>query len=182
MSIVYALAVLFLGWLAVMAYRFWLQVREKKTKALVAAGGAAGEIRESPGRQYLAVLLQDRSDYVEGFVRRLAAGRERYPVLKAVLVDGGSSDDTALILERLARRFDMLFCHLSELDKDCVRKNLAKPSCAGDIAYQDCRGACFLGKDVKKTVLCLDLRSASGRDLLKFNLYKPASFSFRYRG
>ncbi|MFA7467089.1 MAG: hypothetical protein WCY82_02345, partial [Desulfotomaculaceae bacterium] len=38
-----------------------------------------------------------------------------------VLVDGGSADQTPLILERMARRFNLGFCRLDDLGEQCSR-------------------------------------------------------------
>lgn len=61
------------------------------------------------------VLLLNQADCAEGVVRRLAARRNQNPDLHPVLVDGGSTDDTPLILERLAWRLNLGWGRLDEL-------------------------------------------------------------------
>lgn len=98
----------------------------------------------------LEVLMQDQADSVEGLVHRLAAILRRYPGLRVVLVDGGSSDETGLILERLARCYNLGFLGLAERGAASVGTSGSEADCG--------------------PVRCLDLRGLSGRDLLKYDL------------
>ncbi|SFR03657.1 hypothetical protein [Desulfoscipio geothermicus] len=141
MVVVYALAAMFLGWLAVMLCRTWRLVRAERrvAGAVAVACGGAGSGEGLPQR--LVVLVQDQADYVEGLVRRLAALRSRQPAQRVVLVDGGSGDETALILERLARRFNMGFYRMDD--------------------------GCTVPGDGQATDRYLDLRGVSGPDLLR---------------
>jgi len=153
MIAVYGLAGLFVGWLAVMCYRVW-----RLAMACRAAGGcgaqglavreAAGGVGEgigigsrAEGLQHLAVLVQDQADGVEGLVHRLAAVLSGRPGLLVTLVDGGSADETALIVARLARRYNLEFFQLD-----------------GDGPAMDS----WPGR-------CLDLRGLAGRDLWRFD-------------
>lgn len=178
MAVVYLLGTLFLSWLALSIYRAWRLIREEYRVARAvqvdyeSIPGASKDMCErfdyDTLSQKSALLIQDQADYAEGFVRQLAAKLNRYPALRAVLVDGGSSDDTALILERLARCLNMQFCCLVDLGSGCVRKqsNLS----VGDF-YPSCEAECFSGEKNDKPIRCLDLRGISGKDLLKFNLF-----------
>lgn len=53
----------------------------------------------------LPILFYNQADAVEGMVRRYA----RHPGVKLVLVDTGSHDETAAILQRLAWQFNLTF-------------------------------------------------------------------------
>lgn len=116
-TLAYILGAFFLAWLAVVVYRAWRQIREfRATGGGAAGGGMDGE----PER--LAVVVRDRDNWAEWLVRsRVAAAAGREPGMRVVLVDGGSSDDTPLILERLARRFSMGFCRAGDLGERCRR-------------------------------------------------------------
>jgi hypothetical protein len=132
---------MFLGWLAVMLYRIRRLVRAERRVAGAVAAGCSGAGLGEGLPQRLVVLVQDRADYVEGFVRRLAAQQGRLPVQRVVLVDGGSGDETALILKRLARRFNMGFYRLDD--------------------------GCAVSGDGRAADRYLDLRGVSGPDLLR---------------
>lgn len=57
-------------------------------------------------RPALPILFYNQADAVEGVVRRFA----RHPRFALVLVDTGSDDETAAILQRLAWKFNLGFC------------------------------------------------------------------------
>ncbi|KJS10326.1 MAG: hypothetical protein VR67_18635 [Peptococcaceae bacterium BRH_c8a] len=121
LALAYLLGALFLGWLFVVLYRIWRQflaardVGEGRGKT-----GYAGHIGDS---KRLAVLLRDEGNWAEWIVRgRVAAAAvKREPEMRVVLVDGGSTDQTPLILERLARQFNLGFCRLNDLGEQCAR-------------------------------------------------------------
>jgi hypothetical protein len=98
----------------------------------------------------LAVLVQDQADIVEAVVHRLAASLRHRPGLRVVLLDGGSADETGLILERLARHYNMEF-HQLVGDKHCPVGTTIP-----GITYGPIR--------------CLDLRGIPGGKLMKFDL------------
>jgi len=131
MIAVYGLAGLFIGWLVVMFYRVLRMMLSCKatggccTRGLVfrdvASAGAAvgnfyagGDSSSEARSNRLAVLVQDQADGVEGLVHRLAVGLRSRPELLVALLDGGSADETGLILERLARRYNMEFYQLAD--------------------------------------------------------------------
>ncbi|MBF7081632.1 glycosyltransferase family 2 protein [Desulfallas sp. Bu1-1] len=207
MVAVYALSVFFLGWLALVlsrVLRLYLAMRKPAGRTAGGPGAGAG-VWAGPGfgpgaagsrtpgverLQRLAVLVRDRADYAEGLVRRLVAGLNRYPAMQTVLVDGGSSDETSLILERLAFRFNLGFCRLEDLGPVCPRTSslnifMETPDC--------CRAACFAkcgpspGGSIETSGLpvpvhCLDLCHVSGKKLLRINLFDTVHFSFRNGG
>ena len=164
MTLVYILGALFLGWLAWVLYRTWLLVRRRRT----------------PRR--LAVLVRNGSDRVEWLVRsRLAAAGGREPGMRVVLVDGGSADETPLIMDRLARRFNMEFCRLMDLGTRCARVEDPRPSRSGNAARDTgaadihCPGFC-VGESFLETersggggrdglARCVDLHDASVIDI-----------------
>ncbi len=158
MIAVYGLAGLFIGWLVVMFYRVRQMSLTCKaiggcyTRGLglgMANAGAAGgnccagnDSNSEAWSNCLAVLVQDQADGVEGLVHRLAVGLHSCPELLVALLDGGSADETGLILERLAKRYNMEFYQLAD---------------DGPGVYH-------------WPVRCLDLRGISVKDLLKFDL------------
>lgn len=163
------LSVCCLGWLVLVLCRVAREYRVMR--------GPAGE-----GLQRLVVLVRDRADYAEGLVRRLVAGLNHNPVMQAVLVDGGSSDETALILERLAFRFNLGFCRLEDLAHLCPRASSPDPPVDRP---GGCRAACLAqcrpsppagtnGPPVP--VRCLDLRHVPGPAVLNINLYNEIHF------
>ncbi len=131
MIVVYGLTGLFIGWLAVMLYRVWRMVF-----------GCRANFAAWPN--LLAVLVQDQAGGVEGLVHRLVMGLRSCPEMSIALLDGGSADETGLILKRLARRYNMEFYQL-----------------AGGVSGTDCW-----------PVRCLDLRGIAVQDLIKFDLSK----------
>jgi len=148
MIAVYGLAGLFVGWLAMVCYRVWrlaLACRAAGgygTRGLVgreAAGSEGGGC--AAGHQHLTVLVQDQANGVEGLVYRLAIALRSCPGLLVTLVDGGSADDTGLILARLARRYNIEFYRLDEAGQAMDR---------------------WPGR-------CLDLRGMTGKDLWRFD-------------
>ena len=174
MVAVWVLAGLFVAWLALAVYRVWVQVRAAWNAAAPwDCPGGMKQIRVSKS-QRVAILLQDRAGQVEWFVRRVAAGLEGQPGLQLVLVDGGSADGTDLVLERLARHFNLGFRRLAELNYPCRRAG-------GDMAVEReirCRlEKCFETEHQLSyvnlpnlPVLCLDLRGVPANELLMYNL------------
>lgn len=79
----------------------------------------------------IAILLQDQAEEVEGFIRSII---KKHHTGNLVLVDTGSSDETAEILKRMAQRFGMIFIE----DR--------KGSCPGQLHCFDARN--FHGKDL----------------------------------
>ncbi|MCG8401341.1 MAG: hypothetical protein MJA84_07060 [Firmicutes bacterium] len=164
MTLVYILGALFLGWLAWVLYRTRLLVRR----------------RHRPRR--LAVLVRNGGDRVEWLVRsRLAAAGGREPGMRVVLVDDGSADETPLIMDRLARRFNMEFRRLMHLGPRCARVEDPKPSRSGNTARDTgtadihCPGFC-IGESFRETegpggggedclACCVDLHDASAIDV-----------------
>ncbi len=151
MIAMYIVAGLFLGWLAAVLFRVrqmalanraagMCSVNEvalhEVTEAAVGGGCSTAQSRS------LVVLVQDQADGVECLVHRLAAGLCCCPGQRVALVDGGSDDATGLILERLARRYNMDFYQL-----------------AGDEPLVD-----------RESVRLLDLRGIPGKDLRRCDL------------
>ncbi len=111
-TLVYIFSSFFLAWLVVVVYRTWRQLRN--TCGGTREGGRNGELA------HLAVVVRDRDNRAEWLVRRrVAAAAGKEPGMRVVLVDGGSSDDTPLILERLARKYNMGFCRAGDLGEQC---------------------------------------------------------------
>ncbi|TYO94808.1 hypothetical protein [Desulfallas thermosapovorans] len=179
MVAVYVTAALFALWLAVMLYRVWRMVLADGETGAKAPGGSTGEvavgtveagIMDNAGfnvtggnrdggsggtvPRRLAVLVQDQAGGVEGFVHRLAAFLHGNPELRVALVDGGSTDETGFILERLARRYNMEFHRLAG-EKCC------------------CDGTTVPGRG-RERVRCLDLRGLSRGELLLLDLHRAA--------
>ncbi|MCL2336438.1 MAG: hypothetical protein FWC60_03340 [Firmicutes bacterium] len=142
MLMVYLSTALFLGWLWAASYRIWRHY-------LVARGAGKGNssLAGSPeGMKRMAVLLKNEDQQTEWIVRRkVAAAIRQAPQMTVVLVDGNSTDQTPLILERLARQLDLGFCRLSSLDKQCARTQKTgfyrNPGVPAEL--HDCPGPCF---------------------------------------
>lgn len=140
LTLAYLLGALFLGWLFVVLYRILQQF-------LAARGVGGGRTGYLGGTKRLAVLLRDEGNWAEWIVRgRVAAAVKREPEMRLVLVDGGSADQTPLILERMARQFNLGFCRLDDLGEQCARTG--KPGsqsgfgCGMDPLI-DCPAPCF---------------------------------------
>ena len=124
MIAVYVVAGLFLVWLAAVL----LRVRQMAL-AYRTAGRVCGSELAMRGidcgiarPRSLVVLVQDQAEGVECLVSRLAAGLCCCPEQRVTLVDGGSADATGLILERLARRYNMGYYRLAGDEPEFVRE------------------------------------------------------------
>jgi len=138
----YLLAVLFLGWLFAVLYRIW--------RYYWAARGSGKENISLAGRpeevKRMAVLLNNEDKRAEWIVRsRVAAAIKQAPQTRVVLVDGDSTDQTPLILERLARQFNLGFCRLNNLGEQCARsgKPGSQNSFDSPADLHDCPAPCF---------------------------------------
>jgi len=133
LALAYLLGALFLGWLFVMLYRILQQ--------FLAARDVGGDSKR------LAVLLRDEENWAEWIVRgRVAAAAKRKPGTRVVLVDGGSVDQTPLILERMARQFNLGFCRLDDLGEQCARAGATGRQAGfgcGVEPLNDCPAPCF---------------------------------------
>lgn len=181
MTLAGILGLLFLAWFVVVLYRVLTQFRFARGAGGIMAGISCGRPGE-PRR--LAVVLRDQDSWAEWLVRsRIAAAAGREPGLRVVLVDGGSADDTPLILERLARRFNMGFCRVEELGGRCARAAENEKPRAGETAGASvihCPGPCFEAAGMggegpgQKCVVCHGYGS--------FNTTVPESRRTRYHG
>ncbi|AGL03586.1 hypothetical protein [Desulfoscipio gibsoniae] len=143
MIAVYVTAAMFISWLLVMLYRVW-RMLSYRGAGTVALGNNSEAV---PHR--LEVLVQDQADGLEGFVHRLATALQCRTGM-VTLVDGGSADETGVILERLARRYNME-CHRLVGDKSCLAGTTGPGIVHGPVHR-------------------LDLRGLSNEDLVKFDL------------
>lgn len=138
MIAVYVVAGLFLVWLAAVLFR----VRQMALDHRATGRQCGGEVHDlagavAGGGYYsggggscvarpcsLVVLVQDQADGVECLVHRLAAGLCCCQGQRVALVDGGSADATGLILERMARRYNMEFYQLAGDEPVVVRESM----------------------------------------------------------
>ena len=172
MALVWLLAGLFAGWLALAVYRVRVQARAGRHAA--APGGQKHP--GSGGARPVVFLFKDRADQVEWVVRRIAAGPGRQPDLHIVLVDGGSADGTGPMLQRLARQFNLEFRRLAEFAPGCPRA----ASGAGEVRpAAEREGPCWSKHCLAPRhrlhyanlpVLCVDLRGVPANELLKYAL------------
>ncbi|WP_027364977.1 glycosyltransferase family protein [Desulfotruncus alcoholivorax] len=170
MAMVWLLAGLFAGWLALAVYRAWVQARAGRNAAVL---DGRKHLR-SGGARPVVFLFKDRAGQVEWFVRRIAAGLDRRPDLQIVLVDGGSTDGTMQMLKRLARHFNLGFRRLAEFDSGC-RRVAAGSGAANSVAEREmpCWSKhCFERKHrlhyVNLPALCVDLRSVPANELYRY--------------
>ncbi|KAF1086102.1 hypothetical protein SPSYN_00841 [Sporotomaculum syntrophicum] len=159
MIAVYVVAGLFLVWLVAVLFRVRQMApahraagRQRGGEVCDVAGAVAGAGCCSGGGascvarpRSLAVLLQDQADGVEFLVNRLAANLCCCPGQRVALVDGGSADATGLILERLARRYNMEFYQLTGDEPVVVQES---------VRLLDLRG--IPGQDLRRCDLSLD--------------------------
>ncbi len=131
LTFAYLLMALFFGWLAAVLYRIG--------RHYLIAGGSGEGIKR------LAVLMTDEGDRAEWIVRsKVAAAIKQSPRMKVVLVDWDSADQTPLILERIARQFNLGFCRLSNLGGQCVRsEKQSRNAFDSALDLHDCPAPCF---------------------------------------
>lgn len=159
LTLAYLLIVLFLGWLLATAYRVG--------RRYPVAGGTGGEVKR------MAVVIMNEDDRAEWMVRsKVAAAIKQAPRMRVVLVDGGSADQTPLILERLARRLSLGFCSSDDLGGQCPRSEKRSQTFDSAADLHDCPAPCFTaagleagGDGTARTARCV---VCTGKDPLFF--------------